>query len=112
MFADFLRGPPHLGSPLSASRVLSNPDAPVSVLLYHIVPRKVPGVQKGRIFSPNEQILMASESVIRALEEAVRNSPLVLFWLYLLLVPPLFYGWLRRARDKRLREAMRHTHQP
>ncbi|CUU05392.1 Tetratricopeptide repeat-containing protein [Armatimonadetes bacterium GBS] len=37
---------------------------------------------------------------------------LVLFWLYLLLVPPLFYGWLRRARDKRLREAMRHTHQP
>lgn len=37
---------------------------------------------------------------------------LVLFWLYLLLVPPLFYGWLRRARDRRLREAMRHTNQP
>ncbi len=30
---------------------------------------------------------------------------MALFWLYLVLVPPLFYGWLRRARDRRLREA-------
>ena len=32
---------------------------------------------------------------------------MALFWLYLVLVPPLFYGWLRRARDRRLREAAR-----
>jgi len=77
LFADFLRGPPHLGSPLSASRVLSNPDAPVSVLLYHIVPRKSSRHAERQDFLPHEQIiiLMASESVIRALEEAVRNSP-------------------------------------
>jgi len=31
---------------------------------------------------------------------------MALFWLYLILVPPLFYGWLRRARDRRLREAV------
>ncbi|MCS7065078.1 MAG: tetratricopeptide repeat protein, partial [Fimbriimonadales bacterium] len=33
---------------------------------------------------------------------------LALFWLYLILVPPLFHWWLRRSRDARLREAAKH----
>lgn len=48
--------------------------------------------------------LTAGDSTMSSLLEGTAII-MALFWLYLVLVPPLFYAWLRRSRDRRLREA-------
>lgn len=52
--------------------------------------------------------LMPGDSALSPIVSSIAIA-LALFWLYLVLAPPLFHAWVRRSRDRRLREAARQV---